>query len=252
MDLSLALQIVFLVSGAASLTTAIVLLGFRRNRKGIGYEVLSIEPLIEKKKAAEADRLEIRFDGRPIPEPHLVRVRVCNAERSTLRKEDFRKPITIAFDDVDVYRFTPPECDSVLAPETRWDVPHQVSIEPMDLNEGASIILTALVSRRVEAGHIRCSTMIIDGYKDGVRLLNVGAPPVLQWLGIAIKWVLGLGVAGGLLIFAWFAGHDLFEDGVAGGLLKIVTLLGVSVGPVVLIGIVVRLLNRGRWPYYLR
>lgn len=153
------LQIIATSIGTLGFGSSIVLWFLGRNRKGLGYEVLSIDPLIEK-KSESADRLEIRFNDRVVEQPHVVRVRVCNAERQVIRREDFRRPITISFRKADAFPFTAPRChpESLVVEPPNWEMPQEVSIQALDINPGAEIEITALVARRLEPDDVECHT----------------------------------------------------------------------------------------------
>jgi hypothetical protein len=133
-----------------------------------------------------------------------------------------------------------------------WE-PHEVSIQALDLNKDANIVVTALASRKVEANEIVCSTLIHGGVNMGdARRLKDGAPIVVQGIGVAIKWLwyVVMAATGVLVVYAF--GTSIFKDGLLAGLLALLTLVGGVVAMILVIRFLVWALDRSKWPYFMR
>ena len=250
--MTLFFQILGAILSVLSFAVTITFWVLSGSRKGLGFEVLSIEPLIER-KGDEADGLKIQFKGRVVPNPHVVKVRICNAERSMIREADFRNRITLSFEGAKVFPLTEPKCKpEKLAPRLTWET-HQVHIQALDLNRDSEMLFTFLVSKPLEASAITCKTVIDDAVDGGEpRRLNVGAPPVIQQLGTLLVWTIYAGSAAGLCFMMWSVVEGIFKDGAGRGVLNLLTLAGLLLGTLVVGRVLRALLDRSRWPDFLR
>lgn len=83
-------------------------------------------------------------------------------------------------------------------------------------------------------------------------MLKVGPPVLVQWIGTLLKWSFIAAFAAGSAFFAWVILSGVFKHGPLGGLWTIVVFVGGVAAPSLLIGVMVRLLDRRKWPDFLR
>jgi hypothetical protein len=66
-----------------------------RNQKRLSYDVLSNFELVSSKKIR--DKVEIRYEGKPVESVHLVVVKLINDGFQPIRKDEFEQPIRLIF-----------------------------------------------------------------------------------------------------------------------------------------------------------
>lgn len=255
MDLANALQVAGTVVAILGVATPVILWSVGRGKKGIGWEVVAITPLIV--RLGKMDYLEISFQGKVVEEPYYVRVRICNAERGTISATDFRKPITLSFGTAEVFPFSAPKCSPPgLSPNLTWSK-HEVSIDGLDLNYGSEMEITGLVAKRIEAKDIECHTLVHDAVNKGdARRLNSGAPTVIHWMGTGLMWALAAAGVGAVLLcflIVWEIWEQTAQHlGVLRGSLVFLGMLAAIVAFVFVVRLCIRLFNRSKWPDYWR
>lgn len=66
-----------------------------RNRKRLSYEILSDVELVSSERIR--DKIEIRYEGKPVESVHLVVVKLINDGYQPIKKDEFEKPIKFIF-----------------------------------------------------------------------------------------------------------------------------------------------------------
>ena len=66
-----------------------------RNRRRLSYEILSNVELVSSEKIR--DRIEIRYEGKPVESVHLVVVKLINDGYQPIKKDEFEKPVKFIF-----------------------------------------------------------------------------------------------------------------------------------------------------------
>ncbi|HYX28957.1 MAG TPA: hypothetical protein VE863_10335 [Pyrinomonadaceae bacterium] len=67
-----------------------------RNRKRLSYEITSDVVLISTEKEIR-DKVEVRYEGQPVKNVHLLVVRLINDGYQPIKRDDFEKPIKFLF-----------------------------------------------------------------------------------------------------------------------------------------------------------
>src|ERR1043165_4667724 len=87
-----------LFAALALLVALITLLYFQwwRNRKRLSYDIRSAVLLVSAEEEIR-DKVEIRFEGQPVKNVHLVVIKIINDGYVPIKKDDFEQPIRIIF-----------------------------------------------------------------------------------------------------------------------------------------------------------
>lgn len=135
---ALGLTILGLLTLLATVAVPFVSLRRERPRKGLAYS-LRIVPLAFV-RADVHERIQLSFDGRPVPLAVLVTLRVRNSGNTPILPNDFQGPLTVALADslldLRIDCTDPVE----LSPVTKVDA-GTVTVEPLLLNPGDSFDL---------------------------------------------------------------------------------------------------------------
>lgn len=77
---------------------AIKLLNVDLARKSLGYQVTLFRSVLTGGESIKK-QLELRFNGEPISDPHLLIVEIINKGRLPIKAEDYEEPLTITLDE---------------------------------------------------------------------------------------------------------------------------------------------------------
>jgi hypothetical protein len=165
-----------LVISVPSLIVAVVAYHKQRNRKAIGYKIVSDIPILSISKEVRG-RTEILFDGKPINYIHLLILEVRNSGDIPIVSDDFLEPITFSFGDrvevldAEIVEVDPSNLKAILKQGQK-----NVSLEIHLFNKSDVIKFKVLLSDIKE--YVRCEARII-GVKNMVELTSKNRNPLL-------------------------------------------------------------------------
>jgi hypothetical protein len=132
-----------------------------RNRKRMSYEINSDIQLISTQEELEG-KVEIRYEGRPVKDVHLLVIRLINDGYQSIKKDDFEKEVKFVFPGATILtakriKFQPENISTQLTYRDNW-----LTVDP------------ALFNRK---DHIQFK-LILTGYKNmeiDARIVGVSA-----------------------------------------------------------------------------
>jgi TRAP-type C4-dicarboxylate transport system permease small subunit len=125
-----------------------------RNRKRLSYDILSSVLLISAEEEIR-DKVEIRFEGQPVKNVHLVVIKLINDGYVPIKKDDFEKPIRLIFSKAKILtaekvKFNPDNLTTDIQYGEDW-----LEIEPALFNRKDyvqfKVLLTESTQMRIDA-----------------------------------------------------------------------------------------------------
>jgi hypothetical protein len=126
------------IIGAAGITVAILVYRWQRERRTLHFEMLSDNALLGRDHR-EVAGLQLLYNGQPVKDPHILRIRFVNTGNKEIRPEDFKLPVGVKASTAnvlvaDVIDSSSPDMDPRLhtSDGEAW-------FEPLLLNPGDSV-----------------------------------------------------------------------------------------------------------------
>jgi hypothetical protein len=131
------------VIGAAGIAVAILVYRWQRERRTLHFEMLSHSALLGSDHR-EVTGLQLLYNGQPVKDAHLLRIRFVNTGNKEIRPEDFKLPVGVRAENArvllaDVIDSSSPDMDLRLscADGEAW-------FEPVLLNPGDSVTVQVM------------------------------------------------------------------------------------------------------------
>jgi len=83
------------VLAAAGIAVAILVYRWQRERRTLHYEMLSSSALL-RSDHREVTGLQLLYNGQPVKDPHLLRIRFINTGNKEILPEDFKVPVGVS------------------------------------------------------------------------------------------------------------------------------------------------------------
>jgi len=137
-----------IISFIVSLGVTFLIYSWQRQVKSLSYGIVSSAPLVSVQDDV-ASRVNVTFDGSPVPDVRLAVVRVVNSGNVPIEKQDFERPVSFTFGketkgkilDAIVAQTTPPGMGAAIIQNG-----NTVAIKPALLNPNDSITLRVLLT----------------------------------------------------------------------------------------------------------
>ena len=139
-------QFIGVILALLAIGVSILIYLLQRNRKSLGYEIISNTPLLTMKEELEG-KLQILYEGTSIRNAQLIVIKIINSGNVPIAASDYERPLQFVFDtgakilSAEVTEKVP---DNLLATITSRD--NAIVLEPTLLNGKDSITVKALVS----------------------------------------------------------------------------------------------------------
>jgi len=188
------IQTVLVVVG---IIVAIIIYWKQRQRKSLGYEVLSCTPLSSVDRSTlwsyQQAGLQFTFKGEVVPKTHIITIKVTNTGNVPLKKDDYDDPINLSFGEkakvlaIRVVKKKPETIPVTMS----WSEAHKVIVNPMLLNSKDNFVIEMLVSDF--DGRVRVGGRIV-GVKE-IKDIGGGMPTsreeeLVNWLLIINAYIL--------------------------------------------------------------
>ncbi len=176
----------------------------QKSRKEITYQVVSDAPIASINQTV-ADKVEIRFDGHPIKEAHILVLKVWNSGNVAVKRDDYEEPITFIFHgrtviSCDILETVPTNLIDQKTIKTFLTFNGEsVEISKFLLNPQQSISITTLLTGAKNTISVRAR--IIDGK---VIELNPDRPSTFKRYLSKLTGIAWLAVMGAFLGFSVF------------------------------------------------
>jgi hypothetical protein len=142
------------VLAAAGIAVTIVLYRRGRPRKALSYSLRATQVVTT--HTSVQDQIEVVFEGRPIRDVQLLRLRVANTGNVPVTEADFEEPLRLDFGEgASALTMTEPTADPpLLRPDYRL-TPDALQVPPLLINPGDEFGLSILVSDYRERAELR-------------------------------------------------------------------------------------------------
>lgn len=85
--------------GVLGILMGIAIALWQRRPKLLDYRVVSNIPVVASRTGGLKDKLEVRYGGHQLSDPHIATIRITNTGKAAVRVEDYESPISINYDN---------------------------------------------------------------------------------------------------------------------------------------------------------
>lgn len=208
-----------------------LVLPWLRSRKELSYEYV-VNPILQKDKIHDPDKVKVLYEGKPISDISLIKIKIANSGKVPIKSSDFDHPLFLNFEgrvlSSEIIESNPSNIKTSVKNDST-----SLQVEPCLLNPGDFIVISVLVSEYQAFHHdVRIIGVKEIKHDKGLPLLYLG---FLFGIGVLISALTPLSIV--ILIFEFAKGNPNF--------LLVAIIIGFLT--VVVIGMIIILYKALKW-----